>query len=50
MQMVLWLSPQTVEKKVIEAALEKVRGENQTRDALREGATLREVYDKYGIL
>ncbi|MCY4404580.1 MAG: RraA family protein [Candidatus Poribacteria bacterium] len=42
--------PQDIEKKVIEAALEKVQGENQTRDALREGATLREVYDKYGIL
>jgi len=42
--------PQAVETQVIEAALEKVRGENCTRDALREGATLREVYDKYGIL
>ena len=42
--------PQNVEKAVIEASLEKVRGENQTREALREGATLREVYDKYGIL
>jgi regulator of RNase E activity RraA len=42
--------PQAVETKVIEAALEKVRGENRTRDALREGATLREVYDKFGIL
>lgn len=42
--------PQNIEKTVIDAALEKVRGENQTRDALREGATLTEVYDKYGIL
>ena len=42
--------PQAVETKVIDTALEKVRGENQTREALREGATLREVYDKYGIL
>ena len=42
--------PQNIEKVVIEAALEKVRGENRTREALREGATLREVYDKYGIL
>ncbi len=42
--------PQNIEKVVIEAALEKVRGENRTRDALREGASLREVYDKYGIL
>lgn len=42
--------PQTVETEVIEAALEKVSGENRTRDALRAGATLREVYDTYGIL
>ena len=42
--------PQSIEKTVIEAALEKVQGENQTREALREGATLREVYDKFGIL
>ena len=42
--------PQSIEKTVVEAALEKVRGENRTRDALRDGATLREVYDKYGIL
>ena len=42
--------PQRVEKKVITAALEKASGENRTREALQEGATLREVYDKYGIL
>ena len=42
--------PKTVEVAVIEAALEKVRGENRTRDELRAGARLREVYDKYGIL
>lgn len=42
--------PQAVETKVIAAALEKVNGENRTRDALREGTTLREVYDEYGIL
>ena len=42
--------PQTVETQVIEAALEKVSGENRTRDALQEGATLREVYDMFGIL
>ena len=42
--------PQAVETAVIEAALEKVNGENRTRDELRAGATLREVYDKYGIL
>ena len=42
--------PQAVETTVIEAALAKVSGENRTRDELRAGATLREVYDKYGIL
>lgn len=42
--------PQSVEMQVIEAALEKVSAENRTRDALREGATLREVYDTFGIL
>ncbi len=42
--------PQAVETAVIEAALEKVNGENRTRDELLAGATLREVYDKYGIL
>ena len=42
--------PRAVEAKVIDAALEKVSGENRTRDELRAGATLRDVYDKYGIL
>jgi len=42
--------PQMVETVVISAALEKVSGENRTRDALLAGATLREVYDKFGIL
>ncbi|MFB3041935.1 MAG: RraA family protein, partial [Candidatus Poribacteria bacterium] len=42
--------PKKVENKVIEAALEKVSGENRTRDELLKGSTLKEVYDKYGIL
>ena len=42
--------PKAVETEVIAAAVEKVSGENRTRDALRNGATLREVYDEYGIL
>ncbi|MCY3721781.1 MAG: RraA family protein [Candidatus Poribacteria bacterium] len=42
--------PRTVEIDVLEAAFAKVAGENRTRDELRAGATLREVYDKYGIL
>ena len=42
--------PKAVEKEVIEAALEKVSGENRTRDELLKGLKLREVYEKYGIL
>jgi len=42
--------PKKVENKVIEAALEKVSGENRTRDELLKGLTLKAVYDKYGIL
>ena len=42
--------PQSAETAVVEAALEKVSGENRTREELLAGATLREVYDKYGIL
>ncbi|MCG9128810.1 RraA family protein [Candidatus Poribacteria bacterium] len=42
--------PQSVENQVIEAALEKVKGENRTRDSLLDGATLRQVYDEFGIL
>ena len=42
--------PQGVENKVIEAALEKVSGENLTRDELRKGVKLTEVYKKYGVL
>ena len=42
--------PKDIEIAVIHAALEKVQGENKSRDALQEGTTLREVYDRYGIL
>ncbi|MCH7772573.1 MAG: RraA family protein [Bacteroidetes bacterium] len=42
--------PKKVENKVIEAALEKVSGENRTRGELLKGLTLKAVYDKYGIL
>ena len=48
--MALLLSRKAVEIDVLQAAFAKVAGENRTRDALRAGATLREVYDKYGIL
>jgi 4-hydroxy-4-methyl-2-oxoglutarate aldolase len=42
--------PAQAAQEVIRRALEKVEGENITRDELRKGATLREVYDKYGVL
>jgi 4-hydroxy-4-methyl-2-oxoglutarate aldolase len=42
--------PKQVEKDVIERALEKVDGENRTREELRQGKYLRDVYEKYGIL
>jgi regulator of RNase E activity RraA len=42
--------PKAVEKEVIEAAFEKVSGENRTREELLKGSTLRAVYDKYGVL
>ncbi len=42
--------PNDIENTVVHAALEKVQDENKTRDELREGATLKEVYDRYGIL
>lgn len=35
---------------VIEKALDKVTMENHTRDELRAGRLLREVYEKYGVL
>ena len=42
--------PREVEEVVIQRAVEKVAGENRTRLELEAGRTLREVYDKYGIL
>jgi 4-hydroxy-4-methyl-2-oxoglutarate aldolase len=42
--------PSEVEETVIQRALEKVEGENKTRLELQAGKTLREVYNKYGIL
>ena len=42
--------PREVEETVIQRAIEKVEGENKTRLELQAGKTLREVYDKYGIL
>ena len=42
--------PKDVEEEVIGIAAEKVTAENNTRRELFEGKSLREVYDKYGVL
>jgi len=42
--------PQEIAVAVIEAALEKIGGENKTRAHLEEGMLLAEVYAKYGVL
>ena len=42
--------PRDVERQVLVQAREKVGKENLTRKELLEGKTLREVYDKYGVL
>lgn len=42
--------PQEIEKEVIEAALEKVRGENKVAKALKEGMSTVEAFQKFGIM
>lgn len=42
--------PNDIAPKVIEAALAKITGEDSTRDELSKGATLAQVYAKYGVL
>ena len=42
--------PQTHELAVIEKAIAKVTGENNTRDALRKGESLGDVFKRFGIL
>ena len=42
--------PAKAAQEVITRAVEKVEGENITRQELRDGSTLREVFDKYGVL
>jgi regulator of RNase E activity RraA len=42
--------PKDVEDKALDQAMEKADKENVTRKELQEGKTLREVYDKYGVL
>ena len=42
--------PQAHEHMVVERAIEKVLGENNTRDALRKGESLAQVFRRFGIL
>ena len=42
--------PRKVEEAVLARALEKVSSENITRDELRSGAKLKDVFDRYGVL
>ena len=42
--------PETAIEDTIRRALERVNLENRTRDELRQGAYLRDVYEKYGVL
>ena len=42
--------PREVEKQVLALALKKVTGENDTREALRQGESLASVFQRFGIL
>lgn len=42
--------PKAVEPQVFAYAKEKISGESKTLNALRAGASLKSVYDKYGVL
>ena len=42
--------PREVEERVVALAIEKLSGENQTRDALRDGESLANVFQRFGIL
>src|SRR5919112_4388789 len=42
--------PQDYLESTVRLALEKVEGENASREMLEHGALLREVYDRYGVL
>jgi regulator of RNase E activity RraA len=42
--------PKNIEQKVLTLAQEKANAETTTRDELLQDKTLREVYDKYGVL
>jgi regulator of RNase E activity RraA len=42
--------PEEIADDVFARALDKVQRENHTRDELRAGRLLAEVYEKYGVL
>jgi len=42
--------PASAWREVVERALEKVSGENRVREELKNGATLKDVFEKYGLL
>ena len=42
--------PKEIEAEVIEAALEKVRGENMVRKLIEQGMPTRQVWDEHGIM
>jgi regulator of RNase E activity RraA len=42
--------PRAVEEEVVTRALAKVASENRTRDELLQGAKLKDVFDRYGVL
>lgn len=42
--------PRAHEQEVVRRAIDKVTGENQTRDALRKGEPLASVFKRFGIL
>ena len=42
--------PQSISGQAFERALDKAMRENRTRDELRQGRLLSEVYAKYGVL
>ena len=42
--------PQPIVKPTLKLALEKVAGEDRTREELQQGASLAEVFKKYGVL
>ena len=42
--------PQALEQEVVRRALEKVSGENQSREALQRGEKLADVFRRLGIL